>query len=94
MGLLSAPGKAVILLSYVVGVAIALWVYFVITAQVGAAFSSAFAGMPPDPAPLVALDVQINSLRLLDAIPSLLAAGAAGIAWSRIDYGEIPTGRG
>ncbi len=88
--LLSVPGKVVILVSYLAGILIALWVYLVITAQVAAAFSAAFAVTPPDAAPLVALDAQINGLRLLDAIPSLLSAGAAGIAWSRIEYGEIP----
>ncbi len=88
--LLGVPGKVLILLSYVAGILIALWVYLVITGQVAAALSSAFAVTPPDTAPLLALDAQMNGLRLLDAIPSLLAAGAAGMAWSRVASGVIP----
>ena len=91
--LLNFSGRALILLSYALGIAIACLVYVLIMAQVGPALASAFASTPPDGGPLLALDSQINSLRLLQAIPSLLAAGAAYIAWSRIEEGEIPKGR-
>ncbi len=88
--LLGVPGKALILLSYAVGVVVALWVYLVITGQVAAALSSAFAVTPPDSAPLLALDAQMNGLKLVNAIPALLAAGAAGMAWSRVASGVVP----
>ncbi len=88
--LLSVPGKALILLSYAVGVLVALWVYLVITGQVAAALSSAFAVTPPDSAPILALDAQMNGLKLIDAVPALLAAGAAGMAWARIASGAVP----
>lgn len=91
--LLDPTGKILILISYLAGIAIACFVYVVIIGQVGAALSAAFATSPPDVTPIVALDNQINGLKLLDAIPSLLTAAAAGLAWSRIDSGKIPTSR-
>lgn len=88
--LLNPTGRVLILVSYIAGIAIACFVYAVIMGQVSAALSAAFATSPPDVGPIVALDNQINGLKLLDAIPSILTAAAAGLAWSRIDSGEIP----
>lgn len=91
--LLNPTGKTLILISYLVGIVIACVVYAVIMGQVSAALSAAFATSPPDVGPIVALDNQINGLKLLGALPSVLTAAAAGLAWSRIDSGEIPKRR-
>lgn len=88
--LLSSTGRILILASYLAGILIACYVYVVIIGQVTTALAAAFATSPPDVTPIVALDNQINGLKLLDAIPALLTAAAAGVAWSRIDSGEIP----
>jgi len=88
--LLNLEGRILIWASYLVGVGIQFLVYALISSQVSSAINNAFSGTPPDIAPLIALDNQINSLRLLSVIPSLLSAGAAYVAWSRIEQGEIP----
>lgn len=88
--LLNLSGRGLILLSYVSAILIACVVFVLIDAQLGGALASAFSATPPDVGPLIALDAEINGLRLLDAIPSLLQAGAAFIAWSRLASGEIP----
>lgn len=91
--LLNPTGKIIILGSYLAGILIAFYVYVVIMGQVSIALAAAFGTSPPDVTPIVALDNQINGLKLLDAIPALLTAAAAGLAWSRIDSGEIPQRR-
>ncbi len=88
--LLNPTGRILILASYLAGILIAFYVYVVIIGQVSTALAAAFATSPPDVTPIVALDNQINGLKLLDAIPSLVTAAAAGIAWSRIESKEIP----
>lgn len=88
--LLDIPGRILILASYAVGIVIGVAVYVIIMGQLGPALSAAFSGSPPDLGPLFALDAQINNLRLLSAFPAFLAAGAAYVAWSRIESGQIP----
>ena len=88
--LLNGTGRALILLSYVVALLLAALIYAMIMPQLTPALSSMFAVSPPDPTSIVALDNQINNLRLLQALPALLEAGAAYVAWSRIDAGQIP----
>ncbi len=88
--LLNPTGKILAILSYAVALIVAVAVYQAIAPQVSAALTAAFATSPPDATPLLALDAQIQSLRLLNGLSSLLFAGAAFVAWSRIDKGEIP----
>lgn len=92
--LLDLPGKILIWASFVSSFVILGVVWAVITGQLGNAVASAFVGSPPDLGPLIALDNQLNSLRLLDILPDLLAAGAAYVAWARIVQGRIPERRG
>src|SRR5437016_1254906 len=47
-------------------------------------------GSTVDTLPLLALQDQLNNYTLLNAIPSLLFAGACYLAWSRVNRGEIP----
>lgn len=88
--LLDSVGKVLIWASFFASFGLLLFVWAVIIGQVGSATSAAFASSPPDLGPLLALDAQINALRLLDILPDLLMAAAAYVAWSRIDQGKIP----
>lgn len=88
--LLDLTGKILIWASFFASFGILVLVWAIISGQVAAATAAAFATSPLDPGPLLALDAQINSLRLLDIIPDLLMAGAAYTAYLRIDQGKIP----
>lgn len=89
-GLLNALGKVLIWASFLLGILLAAFVFTSIMNLLPATLAAAYATMPPDPAPLVALDNQLQSLRLLTALPSLLSAAAAYVALRRINNGEIP----
>ncbi len=88
--LLNVQGRVLILLSYAAAIGIAVLVYATIIPHLAAALSSAYSVSPPDPGPILALDAEVNALHVLQVLPALLEAGAAYIAWSRIDAGEIP----
>jgi len=92
--LLDVAGRVLIWASFFSSFALLFGVWVIIVGQLGSAVASAFAGSPPDLAPLIALDNELNSLRLLNILPDLLAAGAAYVAWARIEQGIIPQRRG
>ncbi len=90
--LLDTPGKILIWGSFFAAFGILILVWAVISGEVTNAIEASLATTPPDAGPLLALDAQLNGLKLLNVIPDLLLAGAAYVAWSRIDQGKIPAG--
>ncbi len=92
--LMDTPGKLLLWTSFVASFAILFLVWAIIIGQVGSAVSAAYATNPPDTGPINALDAQVTTLRLLNAIPDLLLAAAAYVAWSRIDRGQSPARMG
>lgn len=92
--LLDLAGRVLIWASFFSSFALLFGAWVIIMSQLGSAMANAFAGSPPDLGPLIALDNELNSLRLLNILPDLLAAGAAYVAWARIEQGVIPRRRG
>ncbi|HYM39176.1 MAG TPA: hypothetical protein VEY12_03380, partial [Thermoplasmata archaeon] len=87
--LLSTSGRILVLASYAVSVGMDVAIYLFVMGRLGPALAAA-SGSPPDLTPLLALDLQLVNLRLLDVFPTVLLAAAAYVAWSRIKSGEIP----
>src|SRR5438876_1070166 len=54
------------------------------------AINQATSGGTYNPAPINALQGQLNGLGYLSVIPALLFAAATYLAWSRVSHGEIP----
>lgn len=88
--ILDTTGRVLIWAAFFASLGVAVLVFVIIAGQIDAAIAASFSGATPDPIPLLSLDAQINSLRVLQIIPDLLLAGAAYVAWSRIDKGVIP----
>ncbi len=88
--LMNIRGKVLLWASFVASFAVLAVAWVVVMPQVGPATAAAYAVSPPDPGPILALDAQVNALKLLNLIPDLLLAAAGFVAWSRIDQGEIP----
>lgn len=88
--LMDMRGKQLLWASLAASVAILFVVWAIVVGQVGAAVAASYATSPPDPAPITALDAQVNSLKVLDLVPDVLLAAAAYVAWSRVERGEIP----
>lgn len=83
-------GKMILWAAYVASVAVTIVIFAVISPLIQQAVNDAVAGGTYNSAPLVALQTQQASLTLLNAIPSLLFAAAAYLAWTRVNRGEIP----
>ncbi len=88
------PGRLLLLAGFVSQALIAAVLYFLVFGPVMAnAVSQAFATSPPAVAPLETAVAEIqglSTLRVLNAIPAVLFAGAYAWAWSRIARGMIP----
>ena len=83
-------GKGLLWAGYGAQVAITIATYAILAPLFSNAAAQAAAGGTHDPAPLVALQNQANTLGLLRVIPALLFAAATYLAWSRVNRGEIP----
>jgi len=83
-------GKMLLWAGYVANIIIAIAIFAIISPLITNAVSQATSGSTVDTLPLLALQDQLNNYTLLNAIPSLLFAGACYLAWSRVNRGEIP----
>ncbi len=83
-------GRMILWAAYVASVAVTVVIFAIISPLIKQAVNDAVAGGTYNSAPLLALQNQQISLNLLHAIPSLLFAAAAYLAWARVNKGEIP----
>jgi hypothetical protein len=89
-GLQQQMGKIILWAAYLASIAVTIVVFAIINSAIQQAINDAVAGGTYNSAPLLALQNQQASLNLLNAIPSLLFAAAAYLAWARVNRGEIP----
>ena len=83
-------GKMLLWAGYVANLAISIAILAIIGPLVSNAINQATSGGTYNPAPINALQGQLNGLGYLSVIPALLFAAATYLAWSRVSHGEIP----
>ncbi len=83
-------GKMLLWAGYAANIIIAIAIFAIVGPLITAAVSQATSGSTVNMAPLAALQAQQSSYNLLNAIPSLLFAGACYLAWNRVNRSEIP----
>lgn len=83
-------GKMLLWAGYAANIIIAIAIFVIIGPLITNAVAQATSGSTVNTAPLLALQAQLNSYNLLNAISSLLFAGAYYLAWTRVNRGEIP----
>ena len=84
-------GKMLLWAGYVASMAISIAIFVIIAPLISNAVAQSTSGGTYNPAPLVALQGQLNGLGYLGVIPALLFAAATYLAWSRVTHGEIPS---
>lgn len=86
----NTTGRVLLWLGYGMGMVVQIVIFAIVGPVVSSAVEEAFATGIYNPAPLEALQLRMQTLGLMGAIPSLLYAGAYYLVWSRINRGEIP----
>jgi len=83
-------GRVLLWVGYGTGLVVQMITFAIVGPEISGAVAEAFATGTYNPAPLNALQLRMQTLGLMRAIPSLLYAGAYYLVWSRINRGEIP----
>lgn len=86
----AANGRTLLWLAFAAQVAMGTAGVIIVGPLISHAIALAFASSPPNTAPLLNLDNELTSLRLLGAIPAVIFAFAYYLAVKRIDSGSIP----
>ena len=86
----AANGRTLLWLAFAAQVAMGTAGVIIVGPLISHAIALAFASSPPNTAPRLNLDNELNSLRLLGAIPAVIFGFAYYLALKRIDSGSIP----